>query len=82
MPDKPAAFLTFNLVIAYSSSAIVGGSSRCNNSGKVGKASNTLSLYMLIVPVPKKGDLQFSNNWLGISLLDVVDKPFARIVCK
>ena len=30
----------------------------------------------LIVPVPKKGDLQFCNNWQGISLLDVVGKLF------
>ena len=31
----------------------------------------------LIVPVPKKGDLQFCDNWWGISLLDVVGKIFA-----
>ena len=34
----------------------------------------------LIVPVPKKGDLQFCNNWQGISLLDVVGKIFAWII--
>ena len=34
----------------------------------------------LIVPVPKKGDLQFRDNWWGISLLDVVSKIFARII--
>ena len=34
----------------------------------------------LIVPVPKKGDLQFCDNWQGISLLDVVGKIFAWII--
>jgi len=34
----------------------------------------------LIVPVPKKGNLQSCNSWRGISLLDVVGKVFARIV--
>ena len=34
----------------------------------------------LIVPVPKKDDLQYCDNWRGISLLDVVGKLFARIV--
>ena len=34
----------------------------------------------LIVPVPKKGDLQSCDNWCGISLLDVVGKIFARII--
>ena len=34
----------------------------------------------VVVPVPKKGDLQCCDNWRGISLLDVVGKLFARIV--
>ena len=34
----------------------------------------------LIVPVPKNHDLQFCNNWRGISLLDVVSKLFAQII--
>ena len=33
----------------------------------------------LIVPVPKKGDLQFCDNWQGISLLDV-RKIFTQII--
>ena len=33
-----------------------------------------------IVPIPKKGDLCYCNNWKGISLLDVVGKVFSRIV--
>ena len=31
------------------------------------------------MPFPKKSDLQFCDNWRGISLLDVVGKIFARI---
>lgn len=34
----------------------------------------------LIVPAPKKGNLQSCDNWCGISLLDVVGKLFARII--
>lgn len=34
----------------------------------------------VIVPVPKKGNLQSCDNWLGISLLYVVGKIFARII--
>jgi len=34
----------------------------------------------LIVPVPKKDDLQFCDNWRGISLLDVVGKIFGQII--
>ena len=34
----------------------------------------------LIVPVPKNGDLQFYDNWHGLSLLDVVGKIFAWII--
>ena len=34
----------------------------------------------LIVIFPKKGDLQFCDNWRGISLLVVVGKIFARII--
>ena len=34
----------------------------------------------LIVPVPKKGNLQSCDNWRRISLLDVVGKIFGRIV--
>jgi len=35
---------------------------------------------VLIVSVPKKGNLQSCDNWRGISLLDVVGKIFGRIV--
>ena len=34
----------------------------------------------LIVPVPKKGDLQFCDNWQGISLLDIFGKIFSQII--
>ena len=34
----------------------------------------------VVVLVPKKGDLQYCDNWHGISLLDVAGKLFARIV--
>ena len=33
-----------------------------------------------MVPVPKKGDLSLSDNWRGISLLDVVGKVFAKVI--
>ncbi len=33
----------------------------------------------LIVPIPKKGDLNLSDNWRGICLLDVGGKFFVRI---
>ena len=33
-----------------------------------------------IVPIPKKGDLRYCDNWRGISLLDVVGKLFARVL--
>jgi len=32
------------------------------------------------VPVPKKGDLSVCDNWMGISLLDVMGKLFMRIL--
>ena len=34
----------------------------------------------VVVPIPKKGDLQRCDNWRGISLLDVVGKVFARVI--
>ncbi len=34
----------------------------------------------LIVPIPKKGDLSYTDNWRGISLLDVVGKLFAKTI--
>ena len=34
----------------------------------------------LLVPVPKKGDLSCCDDWRGISLLDVTDKLFARVL--
>lgn len=34
----------------------------------------------VVVPIPKKGNLQMCDNWRGISLLDVVGKVFARII--
>ena len=34
----------------------------------------------VVVPIPKKGNLQLCDNWRGISLLDVVGKIFARII--
>ena len=35
---------------------------------------------VMVVPIPKKGDLRRCDNWRGISLLDVVGKVMARIV--
>jgi len=37
-------------------------------------------LHALLVPVPKKGNLSFCDNWRGISLLDVVGKLFTRVL--
>ncbi len=34
----------------------------------------------LMVPIPKKGDLSYTDNWRGISLLDVVGKLFAKTI--
>ena len=34
----------------------------------------------VVVPIPKKGDLQRCDHWRGISLLDVVGKVFARVI--
>ena len=34
----------------------------------------------IVVPIPKKGNLNLCDNWRGISLLDVVGKLFARIL--
>ena len=34
----------------------------------------------VVVPIPKKENLQFCDNWQGISLLDIVGKSFARII--
>ena len=34
----------------------------------------------VVVPIPKKGDLHFCDNWRSISLLDVVGKLLARIL--
>ena len=34
----------------------------------------------VIVPVPKKGNLQSCENWRGISLLDVVGKVMGRVI--
>ena len=34
----------------------------------------------MIVPVPKKCNLQLCDNWQGISLLDVVGKVLGRII--
>ena len=34
----------------------------------------------VVVPIPKKGNLQLCDNWRGISLLDIVGKVFARII--
>ena len=34
----------------------------------------------VIIPVPKKGNLQSCDNWRGISLLDVVGKVLGRII--
>ena len=35
---------------------------------------------VLIVPIPKKGDLSSYENWRGISLLDVGGKLFTKII--
>ena len=34
----------------------------------------------ILVPIPKKGNLQCCDNWRGIALLDVVGKLVARVV--
>lgn len=34
----------------------------------------------VLVPIPKKGDLNICDNWRGIALLDVVGKVVARVV--
>ena len=34
----------------------------------------------VVVPIPKKGNLNHCDNWRGISLLDVVGKLFGRIL--
>ena len=34
----------------------------------------------LVVPVPKRGDLNVCDNWRGISLLDVAGKLLGRIL--
>ena len=34
----------------------------------------------LLVPVPKKGDLSLCDNWIGISLVDVLVKDFAKVI--
>lgn len=34
----------------------------------------------VVVPIPKKGDLRYCDNWRGISLLDVAGKVFARLI--
>ena len=34
----------------------------------------------VIVPIPKKGDLNDCDNWRGISLLDVVGKVFSHVI--
>ena len=34
----------------------------------------------LLVPVPKKGDSSFCDNWRGISLLDVMGKLYGRVL--
>ena len=34
----------------------------------------------VIVPIPKKGNLQLCDNWRGISLLSVAGKVFGRIL--
>ena len=34
----------------------------------------------ILIPIPKKGNLQSCDNWRGIALLDVVGKLVARIV--
>ena len=35
---------------------------------------------VILIPIPKKGDLHCCDNWRGIALLDVVGKVAARIV--
>ena len=32
----------------------------------------------ILIPIPKKGDLSYCNNWREISLLDVIGKVMAR----
>ena len=35
---------------------------------------------VILVPIPKKGDITKCDNWQGIALLDVVGKMVARVV--
>ena len=37
-------------------------------------------MLLLLIPVPKKGNLKKCDNWRGIALLDVVGKMVARIL--
>ena len=34
----------------------------------------------ILIPIPKKGDLSYCDNWCGISLLDTVGKLFAKVI--
>ena len=34
----------------------------------------------ILIPIPKKGDLSYCDNWRGISLLDTVGKLFAKVI--
>ena len=36
----------------------------------------------LLVPVPKKGDLTKCDNWTGISLLEIMDRLFGKVLQK
>jgi hypothetical protein len=35
---------------------------------------------MIMVPVPKKGDISICDNWRGISLIELLGKVFARVI--
>ena len=35
---------------------------------------------VILIPIPKKGDLSYCDNWRGISLLDTVGKLFAKVI--
>ena len=34
----------------------------------------------ILIPIPKKGNLCYCDNWRGIALLDVMGKVVARVI--
>jgi len=44
------------------------------------KGDSLIGLKIVVVPIPKKGDLTICDNWRGICLLEVVGKVVARVI--